>query len=97
MSRGLSQFLRRDRAICFNARQSSCKTGVFLKKWGTEGLNTHSAKVSQLAVVSLPPGEDLPINSQSHGVAATGVNGHLLHHVIAEGSDLAGDGDGPTR
>lgn len=60
-------------------------------------MNAHSAEVSQLAVVSLPPGEDLPVHGQSHGVAAAGVHGHLLHHVVAEGSDLAGNGDGPTR
>lgn len=57
-------------------------------------MNAHSAEVSQLAVVSLPPGEDLPVHGQGHGVAAARVHGHLLHHVVAEGGDLAGDGDG---
>lgn len=64
---------------------------------GAELLNEHSAEVSQLAVVSLPPGEDLPVHGQGHGVATAGVHGHFFHHIVAESSDLAGDGDGPTR
>lgn len=62
-----------------------------------EALNEHSAEVSQLAVITLPPREDLPVHGQRHGMAAAGVHGHLLHHIVAKGSDLAGDGDGPTR
>lgn len=58
--------------------------------------NLHPAEVAQLAVVSLPPGEHLPVHGQGHGVASPGVHGHLLHHVVAERGDLAGDGDGPA-
>lgn len=52
--------------------------------------------MSQLAVVAFPPGEDLAVHRQSHGMAAARVHGHLLHHIVAEGSDLARDWDGPT-
>ena len=56
----------------------------------------HSAEVSQFAVVSLSPGEDLAVHSQSHGMAAPRMHCDLLHHIVAECGDLAGDWDGPA-
>lgn len=57
----------------------------------------HSAEVSKLAVVPLSPRENLSVHSQSHGVAPPGVHSDLLHHVVAECSDLARDWDRSTR
>ena len=55
-------------------------------------IGLHPAEVSQLAIVTLAPGEDLPVYGQGHGVAAARVHRHLLHHVVAEGGDLPRDG-----
>lgn len=58
--------------------------------------NSHSAEVPQFAVVSFAPREDLPIHRESHGMASTRMNCHLLHYVITQGTDLTRDLDGPT-
>lgn len=58
--------------------------------------NIHSAEVSQFAVVSLSPGKDLSVHSQGHGVAPPRMHSDLLHHVVAECSDLTGDWDRST-
>lgn len=84
-----------DTRISFNLRQGLYTTVNFLEMTHEE--NTHSAEVSQFAVVSLPPGEDLPVHGQSHGVAPPGVHGDLFHHVIAECGDLPWDWDGSAR
>lgn len=84
-----------DTIISFNLRRALHTTADFSEMTHEE--NTHSAEVSQFAVVSLPPGEDLPVHGQSHGVAPPGVHGDLFHHVIAERGDLARDWDGSAR
>ncbi len=58
--------------------------------------NIHSTEVSQLSIISLSPGEDLPIHSQGHGVASPRMHSDLLYHIVTECSDLTGDWDGPT-
>lgn len=59
-------------------------------------ISIHSAEVSKFAIISLSPGEDLPVHGQSHGMASPRMHGDLLHNIIAKCSDLAGDWNGPA-
>lgn len=59
-------------------------------------ISIHSAEVSKFAIISLSPGEDLPVHGQSHGMASPRMHGDLLHNIVAKCSDLAGDWNGPA-
>lgn len=59
-------------------------------------IRIHSAEVSKFAIISLPPGEDLPVHGQSHGMASPRMHGDLLHNIVAKCRYLAGDWNGPA-
>lgn len=71
---------------------------VFISKLCAESVqqNIHSAEVSQFAVISFSPGENLPVHSQGHGVSSPRMHSNLLHHIVTECSNLTGDWDGPA-
>ena len=48
----------------------------------------HSTEVSQFAIISFTPRENLSIHCQCHSMSSSRVNSHLLYHVLTEWGDL---------
>ena len=53
---------------------------------------SHSTEMSQFSVVALAPREHLAVHGQSQRVSAPGMDGHFLHHILAECGQRPGYG-----